>query len=173
MKKIFLWRADSPKGPYHLTDFFGMVDDEDYDQINKNRWFVMKLYHCDTPIVYARRYEGKKDDFRAILMHREILMPDKGLKVDHVDGSGLNNQRSNLRVATHSQNMSHRTKRASATSKYLGVFFDGKSYVASCKHNGVTKRMGGFKTEKEAALTYNYYAHFHKGEFAKLNDIYL
>jgi hypothetical protein len=42
-------------------------------------------------------------------MHRFVLgLPpyrNGGLEVDHIDGNGLNNQRSNLRLVTHQQNI--------------------------------------------------------------------
>lgn len=39
-----------------------------------------------------------------VYLHRFLLSAPPGFEVDHVDGNGLNNRRSNLRLATRGQN---------------------------------------------------------------------
>lgn len=152
-----------------------LVDDCDYEELSKFEWGYMELYHCDTTIKYARRYTFDNGKTKAILMHRVILgLVDGSIKCDHKDGNGINNQRCNLRQSTHSQNMSNRTKKCSSNSKYIGISKVSKNtWSVSSKHNGVIHKLFGFKSEKEAALAYNYIAFNLKGEFAKLNDIYI
>ena len=70
-------------------------------------------------------------------MHRLILgIKDKNIKVDHIDGNGLNNVRSNLRLATHAENMRNRKKHSNNTTGYRGVQRVGKKYRAECRFNG-------------------------------------
>jgi hypothetical protein len=174
MKKIFLYKKQDKK--IVETKIFALVDEEDYDSVSKNRWYLMKLYHCDTEILYARRYEGcpKKGNHKAILMHREILgATERSQKVDHRDGNGLNNKRDNIRICTHSDNMSNRKMSYKKDIKYLGVHFDKSTntYKASMRLNGVSHNVYSFPTPELAALAYNDLVRKYKPDFGKLNEI--
>jgi hypothetical protein len=77
-----------------------LVDDEDFTKLSQFKWSVSTINN--------NRYAltGKKDPIAgSTAMHRIIMNPPKGMEVDHIDGNGLNNQKSNLRVVTHWQNM--------------------------------------------------------------------
>ena len=176
MKKIFLYKGRNKERKQ--TEIFVMVDDADYDALNKYEWGLMQIYHTENKIYYARRYEfvatGKP--YKPILMHREILgLVNKSDKGDHKDGNGLNNQRSNLRQSTHSQNMSNRKNRNNCSSIYFGVHKyitnDGVRYVYSIRHNGVNNRKYGFISEDIAAHERNKIALQLKGDYATLNII--
>jgi len=94
--------------------------------------------------------------------------------VDHIDRDGLNNQKSNLRVCTNSQNscnkIAHSDRRAS---KYKGIGHTKrnrtKKWSAKICVNGKQKGLGSFLTEREAAEAYNVAALKYHGEFANLN----
>jgi hypothetical protein len=175
MKKIFLYKRLENR-VIVKTNVYVMVDDEDYESVSKNRWYIMRLYHCDTEILYARRYAGapRNGDFRAVLMHREILgAVGREQKVDHKDGNGLNNQKSNIRICTHSENMSNRKAAHNKEVKYLGVWVCRKTgkYMASMKLNGKVYSSRQCETPELAALAYNELILKHKPEFGKLNEI--
>jgi len=108
-------------------------------------------------------------------MHREIMNPEDNFVIDHIDKDGLNNQKSNLRKATVSQNNSNRRSQVGSKSKYLGVSFYKKTskWVAFISYGGrnKNKHLGYHKTEKEAALAYNNAALKYHGEFANINKI--
>ena len=57
-------------------------------------------------------------------MHRQILNAPKGMVVDHKDGNGLNNRKSNLRLCTPAQNVRNRRPALGSSSKYKGVSRD-------------------------------------------------
>jgi hypothetical protein len=75
---------------------FFMIDEEDVALVTQYRWSLAPT--CGK--LYARAYGGKKKGKDAVVMaHRLILNPGPEWEVDHRDGNGLNNVRSNLRKA--------------------------------------------------------------------------
>ena len=74
------------------------VDDVDYERLAAFRWTATRRHGC----LYAIRMVGGRSAPKRIAMHAAVLGSD-GL-IDHRDGNGLNNQRSNLRLATSTQN---------------------------------------------------------------------
>lgn len=175
MKKIFLYEGRNKKR--HQTDLFVMVDDSDFDELNKYEWGLMKIYHTKNKIYYARRYKTINGKFTAILMHRVILnLSSKEDKADHKDGNGLNNQQSNLRKSTHAQNMSNRKQQDNSSSIYIGVqkYTSSKGeirYRYSIQHNKINYQKQGFISEDVAANERDKIALQLKGEFAALNTI--
>ena len=83
-----------------------LVDDCDYEWLTKSRWCARqgaagKLY------AYRRKLvaEGSTKERPVYAhMHREIMMPPDGLVVDHLNGDGLDNRRSNLRICSKREN---------------------------------------------------------------------
>lgn len=143
-----------------------MVDDSDYDYLSQFNWSLLK----DGYTFYASRRCGKK----RIKMHREILgLTDPKIMVDHKDRDGLNNQRGNLRVATHSGNNANRGSYKNSSSKYLGVSWkrDSTAWEAGIKKGRKYKYLGHFKNEEDAALAYNEAAIKYHGDFANLNKV--
>lgn len=78
------------------------VDDSDYDELMKYKWCFSRVKGHS--VGYATRsimVDGKK---KTIMMHRQIMNPKPSEQVDHIDGYGLNNSRSNLRLCCHVEN---------------------------------------------------------------------
>lgn len=126
-----------------------LVDDADYEFLSRFKWCA----HAITNTFYASRRPTKL--FKHELMHRAILSPiSKGLEVDHIDGNGLNNQRSNLRLVTRRVNQQNlHIKKAS---RFPGVCWHniGKKWVAKMKIGKKTKYLGLYTTEEEAFHAY-------------------
>ncbi len=150
------------------------VDDEDYDRINIFNWTVSKSKHGNTMYAYKNIFAGHKN-IGNIKMHRYImgLMAGDNREVDHIDGNGLNNQKSNLRICSHIQNSANRGSHRNSISKYAGVGFskERNKWTAQITHNYKMYALGRFLTEKEAAIAYNKKAVELFGEFAKLNKV--
>jgi hypothetical protein len=151
------------------------VDDADFEWLSQWKWCVNR-----TPNHwYACRHEGPRVAQRIIFMHREILGAPRGLEVDHIDGDSLNNQRSNLRLATRRENKrNQRYKKAGASSQYKGVFWNTKcqTWCATIcvTPTDPTKReqhlyLGRFDSEVAAARAYDAAAREHHGAFAAPN----
>lgn len=114
-------------------------------------------------------YNGKS---RPRGIHREI-MGNPSCEVDHIDEDGLNNCRSNLRLADRSQNGANISKPSSNTSGYKGVHFQksANKYSVNITVRGKTLYGGLYDTAEEAAKCYDDLAKKHFGEYAKGNNI--
>ena len=143
-----------------------LVDDESFETLNQFKWYAKKsgktfyavrnLYVCGRP--------------KQIYMHC-VIMNRKG--IDHIDHDGCNNQKSNLRVCTRSENQMNRTKQENTSSIYKGVYFSKahKKWKAEISINSKKIRLGNFDSEIDAAKAYNAKAVELFLEFANLNII--
>jgi len=146
---------------------FAIVDAEDYPRLARYKW------HCsmDGHTFYAytfRRTKGKK---KRVFMHRQIMNAPKGRLVDHIDGNGLNNRKSNLRLCSAAQNARNKRPAPNCYSKYKGVTWHKhhkKWYVRICK-SGKSTHLGCFDNEIDAALAYDRKAAELFKEYAYLN----
>lgn len=135
------------------------VDDADLPLLEGRSWCAQRTRH--------HWYAVSK----GVTMHR-LLMGAPGLQVDHIDGDGLNNRRSNLRIGTNSQNQANR-RRAFGASRFKGVHHEkrGKPWKAAIKISGEKIHLGSFDDEAEAARAYDRAALEHFGEFACTNEM--
>ena len=145
-----------------------LVDDEDFEELNKYRWYAHKPKGAN--VFYAIRHPKMIKGVRLgkIAMHAEVV----GFKgADHIDGNGLNNQKSNLRKATVSQNGANRRKQKGTVSKFKGVDLLPKTQKWRARIMVGWKRqtLGYFDSELEAAKAYDKAAVELCGEFANLN----
>jgi hypothetical protein len=147
---------------------FALVSDIDYAYLNQFKWYSLHI----RDVFYAVRKVNKK----TILMHRVILerMGFTNFKQgDHRDRNSLNDQRRNLRVATHGENQQNKNKQCNNTSGYKGVIWDrvhGK-WLARIKVGGLVKCAGSFTNKLDAAKAYNDAAKKYHKEFARLNPV--
>lgn len=144
---------------------FSLIDDEDFEEVNKYKWCF------DKSINYAiGRVNGKN-----IRLHRFILKPQIKEHIDHINRKHLDNRKSNLRICTKSDNGANRPKQKNNTSGYKGVFLikdsRKKKYMARLKCKNEDIFIGYFYTKKQAAQAYNLKAKELFGKFALLNKI--
>lgn len=143
-----------------------LVDDEDFDRVNMFNWHACLNRH----VWYARRSEWPS--LKAVRMHSFVLAlhgSSGSVQIDHRDGNGLNNQKSNLRVATRAQNQINRGLPCNNTSGFKGVYRKGRSWVARLHYNGSKISLGSYADPAEAARAYDRKARELFGEFAWLN----
>ncbi len=139
-----------------------LVDDRDYERLLPFAWYALK-----TEWAFYAAYHGPLGSF---YMHRLILNAPKGVKVDHRDGNGLNNQRFNLRLAPYSGNHANSKPHRDNQCGFKGVFMqDGKYWRARIQNRGKPYHVGYFPTAIDAARAYDKKAIQIFGEFAKTN----
>ena len=150
-----------------------LVDADDAADLNRHKWYANRNRHT----VYACRARTAQESPgpRTISMHRQILRPEDGRHVDHVNGNGLDNRRCNLRLATPSQNGANNRNYPIGPSGYRGVrrAYSGRGkpsgWRAAAKVNGKTVNIGRFVLPEDAARAYDVFVRIHHGEFAVLN----
>lgn len=145
---------------------FALVDNDDYDYINQWKWCAKKIYDN----VYCAVRVGKRPRRERIYMHRVIMNVEKTLEIDHIDGNPLNNQKYNLRICKHSENMLNRKKKKTNTTGYKGVRpTSNNKYQALICVNGKQTCIGTFENPIDAARAYDQRAKKLHGDFARLN----
>lgn len=95
--------------------------------------------------------------YKLISLHRFLMHPPSDLQVDHIDMNGLNNRRSNLRLATQSQNQHNRRRQCNNTSGLKGVCPPERKrdgWRARISINGKQKLLGYFPTKELAHQAY-------------------
>jgi hypothetical protein len=142
-----------------------VVDDEDYERLAAHKWSAQ---HSRNTVYAVRRGTSSGS---LIMMHREILhLEHTTARIDHRDRDGLNNQKSNLRIATQSQNQQNAVRSKPALSGYRGVQQTrGGRWTARATLNGVTRHLGTYDTPEQAALAFDAYWRASGSEFATLN----
>jgi hypothetical protein len=147
-----------------------LVDDEDYEELNKLKWFVVK----NKGVYYAARKINLHGMRRILFMHRVIMQTPEGFYTDHINHNSLDNRRCNLRQCTIAENQhNQRIRTSTKTSKYKGVcrYKTSKKWRAQITINGKRITIGYFEKEIDAALAYNNSAIQYFGNYATLNQL--
>lgn len=125
---------------------------------------------------YIARYERRS----TILLHRVIgsRIVDRPLRrdeqIDHINGNTMDNRRSNLRIATHAENVRNRLAQRNNKSGYKGVYFHARSqrWRATIQHEGKRHYLGSFDTAELASAAYTAAADRLYGAFAPDPDLW-
>lgn len=137
-------------------DFVCLIDEADVPLVCNVRWWAVantnELYYA-----YGSPIRGKRE----IAMHRYLLgMPPQ--LIDHVNGNGLDNRRSNLRLATQAQNYMNRR----SVSLKTGIRQCKKGFSASIRFQRKHVALGRFPSEEAAVAARIAFQKLAYGEFA-------
>ncbi len=153
---------------------FAVVDSDDFERVSKYRWYA----NCHHTGQFRARAtipflsENSKQRQTTLLMSRFIIGAKDGELVDHINHDMLDNRKTNLRIATHSQNARNTKKRRTTINQYKGIALTvGGKFQARIFVDGKLLHLGIFDTQKEAAIAYNKSAKKYFGKFACLNII--
>ncbi len=140
------------------------LSDKDYPLVKQYKWRLKKTVGSDLKYARSGPPEGP-----TIQMHRLIMgVTDPKIKVDHRDGNGLNNCRSNLRIATHQQNQRNAKLRKDNKLGIRGLYLWRGKIGVQITIDGKTKHLGYFTDLEEAVRVYNKAVKKHFGRFARL-----
>lgn len=170
MKTIFLTKG-----------YEAIVDEEDYEYLIGYKWQANNA--SPAGVVYAVRgfWDFKEKNVKSISMHREIIKfinnnkISTNITVDHINGNGLDNRRSNLRFATKQQQSLNRQIRSDNKSGYKGVYWvwtnktktKGK-WRALIKAEGKRKSLGLYDDPLMASIAYEKAAEEFYGEWRRV-----
>lgn len=152
-----------------------LIDDEDLELASQYRWYS---YARDVRPRRTKRNRYvsttvKGDGNTTLYLHRLLMGAKEGEQVDHINGDVLDNRRSNLRIATRSEQGHNRGIPGHNTSGYKGVsFYKRDQRWAAYIHlpnRGPKRFLGYFDTAEEAARAYDEAAKELHGEFARPN----
>ena len=157
------WLQIDGYGNYYVSNF-GRVKNINTERIlkqskNKNGYCLIVLYK-----------DGKTKCFK---IHRLVAFaflenPNDYKTVDHIDHIPSNNEATNLRFATRSQQNQNR-RSYNSSSKYKGVYKNKNKWQAQICVNGNKMSLGTFENEIDAAHAYDTAAKEHFKDFAYLN----
>lgn len=131
---------------------YSLVSDSDFFELSKYKWWRTDR----TSNQYAERsfWDKNKKRVRKVLMHRIIMGLKTGDKrqIDHIDGNGLNNQRTNLRICTLQKNQHNRRRQKNNTSGYKNITWvkETKKWRVAIDYNNKTYNLGRYKNKMEA-----------------------
>ncbi len=143
-----------------------IIDADDVPIVQGRNWCITQYPGQPSYATTNTIANGKRTTLK---MHRLIMGHPIG-EVDHRDGDGLNNRRSNLRIATRSQNECNKGVQKNNTSGFRGVSFfkpHGK-WKAQIVLNGKARHLGYFATPEEAHAAYVAAQPLFHGEFARI-----
>lgn len=170
MRKLFMKarpiRIDGDLAYVPLTrGHVAVLDVSDLPFVVGKNWYALVVK--DT--AYACRNVLLETGYRVFLMHRVIMGEPVGMVIDHIDGNGLNNTRSNLRPATHAQNLQNQGLARHNTSGFKGVYFDSQrnKWKADIYQDRKRYRLGRFNTPEEAHAAYCRASQRLHGEFSR------
>lgn len=129
-----------------------LVDDEDYERVVAlGKWCADRGRHTEYAVL-PRTSRRKK-----MYLHRFLTGAPRGLDVDHINGDGLDNRRTNIRVVTRAQNQRNRTrKQDGCSSRFKGVTFHKQTgkWQAQIAKGTAHLSLGLHATERAAQEAY-------------------
>ena len=105
---------------------YAEIDAEDFEKVSKFKWGHWR----DGRAKYAGSGKMENGKWVTISMHRLIMGFPKKKVIDHRNNIGLDNRKSNLRVASYSQNCQNRRTQHLNSTGYKGVWRNGAKWSA-------------------------------------------
>lgn len=131
------------KDYYEIFDERGnsfYIDLEDFEKVSEYRWYLTKHGYWGAHIPGTRK---------RLMLHR-FLCPTDSYLVDHANHNKNDNRKNNLRPATALENNRNHKINSLNKSGFIGVSYNGSSWIVNINMNNKTKYLGSFKNKEEA-----------------------
>jgi hypothetical protein len=144
-----------------------VIDAADVPLVARWNWCAKRQRN----VIYAKRKATLLNGTREVRMHRVIMGEPLGLEVDHIDGDGLNNRRSNLRAVTGQQNSRNARVRRDNTTGFKGVscIKPDQKWRATINVDGKRVWLGCFNTPESAHAAYCAASKKYHGDFGRIS----
>lgn len=149
-----------------MSGLVAIIDAEDALLVNQYKWRADKsgntFYAC-------RGYGSHKLPKKWMIMHRLIMGAGEGYVVDHINGDGLDNRKSNLRLCTRSENNRHRVNLFPTNKSGVNGVYWAKTqnkWIATININKKQKTLGSFIDKEDAVAARRAAEIEHYGEYA-------
>lgn len=148
------------------TKFF-IVDIDDFEKCSCHTWNLVYDYRSIPTTIQTGI------NYKSIQIGRFILKYSGPLEVDHKDRNIFNNQKENLRIVTHSQNIHNQGIMECNSSGFKGVHWDKrtKKWRSQIYVKKKNLHLGLFEDKFLAAKEYNKAAKKYFGEITFLNNL--
>lgn len=135
-----------------------LVDDQDLWLLSAYTWYVTSLGYVVTQI-----YDGGRS---ATYLHHAIMGSPIWEKemIDHINQQPSDNRRSNLRWATHAQNLRNNNHPLGQTGERGTTIGSNGKYLSRVHWDGTTYHLGSFDTLEEAVAERNKWLHSQRGD---------
>lgn len=156
-------RIDGAVGVVPLTKgYVAVIDAADVDLVRGRSWQAVEAGRC----VYAATTIGGK----RVYLHRHLTAAPTGVEVDHRDGNGLDCRRSNIRIATPTENRQNKGLTAQNRSGLKGASWNANAgkWEANIRAAGKRHYLGLFETALAAHEAYAHAARDLHGDFARV-----
>ncbi len=142
--------------------YVAVIDAADVGSVRGHSWQVVEAGRC----VYAAATIGGK----RVYLHRHIMAAPVGIEVDHRNGNGLDCRRSNIRLATPTQNRQNKGLTAQNRSGMKGASWNANAgkWEANIRAAGNRHYLGLFETALAAHEAYAHAARELHGDFARV-----
>lgn len=149
-----------------------IIDADDVHLVEKWNWAaqVTRKRNGEIGNIYAFRKSKIMNAAKRIYMHRVVFNAPIGMEVDHINGYGLDNRKSNLRSATRAQNAKNQGLSIANTSGIKGVYWHkpSKKWRAIIRSNGKQITIGNYPSLEGAREAYRSASLRLHGEFGRL-----
>lgn len=145
-----------------------IVDFEDIEKVKYHKWRISHSH-----VVTGLPSNGTQKDLSWIVLgitQEEIV--EQNIVVDHKDGNGFNNRKSNLRICSQSENVINKSFMSNNTSGFIGVSYreDRDRYDPEIRRDEIRCHLGYTESLKEAVYKRYYAEQLVFGQFANLEE---